>query len=379
MNPFELLAQLQEAVPNTHESKRALEDREYAQLKTLMDVGYRLPDQLGWYVETHEEMLREAGTDPIPATQSLTDYVILKRTKHVIDETVADRTTFAASDKIVLGSIESLNINASIYPVNDVPEYLVVLNRGVLGAISSISNVIAYVADIDDRLWIRGVLSERVSEARECFIDIICKYVLGLSGENYKKIPLAWDTPRELLWILLHQETEMFVVGHEYGHFLCGHFGPPQPVRPAHGAGQTRETRMFQWAQEYEADIAGYDLCVLTWQRLGGNNALGIEAGWRGVNLFFEIIHLFNRVFDIDRRLIPESSHPSPTLRINRLMAYTDSKVRQVDFMGHLMDVRYGLANCLAALWHQCEDDVKAVVEASTEDLEHRRGQLLGS
>jgi hypothetical protein len=127
------------------------------------------------------------------------------------------------------------------------------------------------------------------------FSDVILNYVVR--GSPADAAPYHLEPGHGKSLEVLRGSTELFVLGHEYGHVIAKHLDHVQPV-----AGMIHGTAMqaivYSWHQEYEADAIGLRLSMGTMRyRLATDTALN----YCGADLFFSATDVVDRAVSLLR------------------------------------------------------------------------------
>lgn len=297
-------------LPETERSKRKLE--EYA--KTV-NPGFA-PDIA---FDRHD----------IPAGQSFIDYQILSQYKSDFDRAISkkfeERHRYCISEQVYFGTVESRTFNALITSVPNSDDYLVVLNRGLWESIGRIS----------------GMLSDAVVSNHEGILE----FDEGRSRTHAKKFcslidylishyPLLVQNPElrvgsrpEVFWCEIDDAMHAFVFGHEYAHFLHGHFDGSVDLAESRSIGAIAcKCHTTSWSNEYEADRTGLDLSVfrsrerhssgVSWiprlNKVAWNE--GIIRAVQGCLLFLTLLCRLERLKSLI--FYPHSAHPPTWLRL---------------------------------------------------------------
>src|SRR4051812_7837907 len=89
------------------------------------------------------------------------------------------------------------------------------------------------------------------------------------------------DRTAQLIASWLTQASELFILGHEYGHVICGHGTNKRMISSEIANENVKEVR-FSWEQEFEADSVGLMLAMEYYGRIGN-----FAIGYTGAEMFF--------------------------------------------------------------------------------------------
>jgi hypothetical protein len=154
-------------------------------------------------------------------------------------------------------------------------------------------------------------------EPRRRFQEVLAAYLLA--GTPSAAPPYFQAQPHATLSSILRQSMELFILGHEYGHFIGNHLQEGRQVKAAIGNEKVTEI-MRSWSDEFEADVYGLQLSVAAMRKTGHDTALGY---W-GADFFFTMLDSVERALhilttgkeaDLDGKNAAPSSHPPPALR----------------------------------------------------------------
>ena len=238
----------------------------------------------------------------------------------------------------MLATLPSGHVNAVTALVPDTrDQYVILFEAGLFGFLNLVSKCVASVLLTTARL---GDLIEldldkpwRVSrEDVSRFFDVYGAYIVA-GNPMYASRYLP---SRDLLPIhhTLLQGAEYFVLGHELGHVIEGHFDQGRQVAQVY-PGISIEQLPSTWREELDADANGFELMLAVARR----KQFTAELAYAGAEMFFTAIELleyallaiesgtewrkvvqqkYDRLRDSLLRPTPETnlgSHPPPAMR----------------------------------------------------------------
>lgn len=103
----------------------------------------------------------------------------------------------------------------------------------------------------------------------------------------------------------LRESMELFILGHEYGHFIAHHLREGRQIKAAIGSEEVTEI-VRSWADEFEADAYGLQLSVAAMRRAKVDLALSY---W-GCDFFFTTLDIIDRAL----RLVATGEETDPDL-----------------------------------------------------------------
>jgi hypothetical protein len=187
---------------------------------------------------------------------------------------MASQIEEAAKDKSIkicftplLGTIASGSINAMSVAVPRSNEYLILFNHGlfVFGnliakiaarALVELQNFKNAVIAGSDEFAVKIDFDPSISND---FIEAITALIVygnpGLSKQYFPE--RSYNHIKHDLLLSM----ELFILGHEYGHVICGHFDKNSVINYAFGEVSVNEF-LRSWEQEFEADEMGFILMI---------------------------------------------------------------------------------------------------------------------
>lgn len=309
--------------------------------------------------EQFEERDRELR-DHAPRYQSLVDYRIMRDTKAAFDDLIKTRfrnpDLYRVSDRVYFGTLEVDVVNALITPVPESDEFLILINRALWEGAKLLSYVLAGTL-FSNPHGLGAEIDPRATDPfTRAFLTHFPAILRGGPGNEGWPIPEKGST-LDVTWLLLDQAMHDFIMGHEYGHFLRGHFDG-QCERVVRRVGD-RDIRLNTtgWHNEYDADRVGIDLAVMRAkeQMLRASDAEGPELDpavgmsmittclgcWACLHLFWRLEQTRDTVFRVD------SSHPPSPLRINAMYWTILSQIPDPGMKKYVADSLRNVARCV--------------------------------
>jgi hypothetical protein len=191
----------------------------------------------------------------VPTNQSAVEFYQLWNLKrhldHVIAYTFGKDGPFRPSSKVFFGSLGQPLPHAEIRSVPQSDEQLIILSRGLWLATGVASLLVARSTQLE-----AGLFPIRIELAPAPDLDELVSMLRALLAAERDEAfytPLE-DPAQDSYWEALDFATKGFVFGHEYAHFLYGHFAPEKAPDGKPGRDP--------WDREYEADAAALDLVL---------------------------------------------------------------------------------------------------------------------
>ena len=147
------------------------------------------------------------------------------------------------------------------------------------------------------------------------FQEVLAAYLL--TGAPGTAPQYFQPQPYSTLSAILRESMELFVLGHEYGHFIANHLQEGRQVKSAFGSEKVTEI-VRSWSDELEADLYGLQLSVAAMRKAGFDTALA----YCGADFFFTMLDIVERALDVlatgkeaNGKDAPPGSHPPPAMR----------------------------------------------------------------
>ena len=280
-------------------------------------------DEVSFEAFQRQARLEALGSpDLIPsAWQHPSSYLLMSRMVKEIEDAL-DRWGVKPELLPVFGSLPTGRVNGVTLAVPGTRAAIVLLEDGLFGfanlAAKAIVRVFPLESDDGERVrfsmattdWQQQLAS--TPEIVERFSDVLFAYILG--GHPHKARPYLPDPGYDEPSTLLRESMELFVMGHEYAHFLCGHVHAPSVGRTKLGDLDVEEIRT-NFRRELEADVRGLDIML----DVMGARGVDLSLSLWGADFFFECIDFIQRAVRLvatGKASVPASTtHPPPALR----------------------------------------------------------------
>jgi hypothetical protein len=234
--------------------------------------------------------------------------------------------SFKLPSKPIIGTLPTSELNARFFHVPESDQYLIIFDYGMfifallLSKIVSMAfplthgenNTIKFVLDdeaIDKQLAENSVIVQRFQELFTAHIlyGSPAKAPAYTLDKNYYKVA-------QMLWKLM----ELFIIGHEYGHFILGHTDSPKAEVTM--VGEKTKAFLPVWNQELDADAIGLSL-LLRASTQGGTDPAFCFCG---VNLLLSCSDIIDRAWSMvkygnENHRQSQETHPPSHVRCERL------------------------------------------------------------
>lgn len=329
---------LEAALRNFTGSARAKEYLQSLQERTYAQLGVLPPQPLQRFdSELLDKALEKWGTD-VPATElaemkagflawdaerrragtptkfeEVEPYTLMTMVANEIHD-AADAMHMTVPVTPMIGTLPSGRVNAAamLLPPQD---YIVLFEIGMFGFVHLLSKVVAltFSSSRESAGVTAAVAYESVPRAAgDRFVELIGAYLT--LGSPYAAPPFLADGDVQVLANNFRIPMQHFVLGHEYGHIISGHFGSSLPTRPIIDGLEDSEIAR-NWQQEFEADAVGIVLAIAA----GRHRGLDVALSYGGAALFFSSIESVERAVSIVRtgrdELLQSDTHPPPNMR----------------------------------------------------------------
>ena len=306
------------------------------------------------------------GVRDTPALQSVNDYAIMRETKESFDKLIRSRFSqperYAVSDKVFFGTLESATVNAMITTVPDSDEFLVLINRALWDLAKLLPFTLAttlFTEQFTFRPYDPACDYPNSSLSSEIVAAIMTR------SRHIKQMPPLppRNHPISLVHFSLYRSIHDFIIGHEYGHFLRGHFKRDRRTETYSIGDLSLTLNTTAWRNEYEADRVGLDLAVIgarEFMSVGANPddpvaadaigramSLGFLGCWACLHLLFQMDHSQRRVYTVD------SSHPPPALRIALMARTILSQQANLAMVQQAQELLRSVAQCVGVMFSQ--------------------------
>jgi hypothetical protein len=269
----------------------------------LRDTAHKLGD-----IEAAEELQRGIDALDNAPPPDHPAQLLIQRLSRSVEDSIRDRPEYRRTP---------LNIYVGEFPVGGVNAISTPVDGGFLVLVQS--GLIVGLRQILQALTLGGDLSS-ASLHSPLVIDTLAAIVRAYSeyGDPFYGPHALGSGPAAAMADIAAHACQEFVVAHEYGHILCGHFDSPQ-LQTVSTPGGSATAISRSWQQEYEADATAYEL--LLEQPLSGTS-IGVEVGFGqgSVRLFRESAPFITlQILDMLQRGVParkersvhEKSHPA--------------------------------------------------------------------
>ncbi len=203
-----------------------------------------------------------------------------------------------------------------------------------------------------------GAITENIEKRLQDNPIIIDRFVNLLSNfVNYGSVGLSQEyTPEE--WYIdntvLYTDTlELFILGHEYAHIICGHLESSSTTAALVGPNETITESVYDHTAEFEADVNGLGLM------LGAipTNKILLPYALCGPTIFFH----FDDILERTKTLLQNGSehvsetdyesHPRPLVRLDRLRQEIKNIPGSSIWGDSLLQPSYMIDKVTEALW----------------------------
>ena len=260
---------------------------------------------------------------PTQYEDPLAYFIISKLTKEI--ELTINELQFHLPIHPLFGTIPSGRINAMTILVRRSKEFIILFERQLFRFADEMSKIMAHVIPFEGEIYkhlkfavskkeldrVEKYLSQH-PEIEHQFKEVVTAYLIKGDPNTIEPTLARW--PSWTMAGILTNSAELFILGHEYGHILCGHFDHSKVVQSFIGQEQVVQV-VPQWDQEHEADMKGLELMIRAQQRKRINSVISF---W-GADFFFGCIDILERGISLietgdegNRRL---NDHPPSGLR----------------------------------------------------------------
>jgi hypothetical protein len=264
--------------------------------------------------------------------QQANDYLLLVSLKSQIEQAVGDLNWKLPLSPQV-GTLPTGSVNAAACPVPNSDELLVVFEDQLFTFVLLLSKVLLRSLPFegnrdgnlhfstDEAAWKRN-LSENPMILRR-FQEVLYAYLLAGKPGSAPRYTL--EEPYNTIAGELITSTELFIMGHEYGHIIAGHVAHgrsssalPDPAEvPSPAADPAESAQMESWAREFEADSLGLQLMLFAMKRRGITN---LRLAYWGADVFLSCLQVVEHGLTIMRQgnedhIELESDHPPVLFR----------------------------------------------------------------
>lgn len=285
---------------------------------------------------------------------------LLSQLTSQIHKVLAERGTDIAP-RPIFGSLPTGRVNGMALKVPRSDDFLIIIEEGLFGfanlAAKAVSRVFPFKGTADGMLKFstdeKDVDDEfrRHPEICERYRELLFAYLVG--GHPHLATPYLPEKNYDTISSLLREAMELFVVGHEYGHLLCGHLESEGTKRAMLG-NEAADEVATNWHEEFEADIRGLELMIAAMQ----NKGMDLSLSFWGADFFFGCIDSIERAVSILQTGAVatqlSTTHPPTAMRREMLYTVLTNAVPEGAAEGPLSLART-VQSILDRLWDSCE------------------------
>ncbi len=269
--------------------------------------------------ELQNQKLQSKYEDP-------TGYYLIDSLNKEIQQVISS-LSIKIDSKPIIGTLPTREVNARAFPVPGTELVIIAFDEQIFNFAYLFSKAVANA--IPDSSRQNGKTFFEISEEKvrkrivsnpevlTRFQEVLQAYLLeGLPGAA----PQYYQPePHLSLSTIICRSMELFILGHEYGHFIQNHLFDGLTVKSVIGDKEVTEIER-SWSDEIEADGCGVQLSMTAMQKSKYDESIG----YCGADLFLTCLDIVHRassilrtgkedVFDPDD--LHSSSHPHPVLR----------------------------------------------------------------
>ena len=278
-----------------------------AQVDDIIDELYELYGGYGLSMEEFKKTMRAMGLGSpegdIPAYQEPSWYHVMTSMVKGIEDVLPEMNIKVIHSPI-FGSLPTGRVNGMALKVPGDEHVIILLEDGLFHfanlAAKAVCGMFPLSGGKEDRTTFptseedlgRAFASQPQNGAR--FLELLLAYVFG--GHPYlAQSYLLHPEHQQLANVLMHS-FELFVLGHEYGHFVCGHLSSGNTKKAMFGAESSDEI-ITSWQQEFEADTKGLEVTLAVMQKQG----FDLAVAFLGADFFFGCVEIVERAISIAR------------------------------------------------------------------------------
>lgn len=280
--------------------------------------------------EFEEELNEIRKVLPTKYENPMLYYMLVSLTKEV--EKIIEENKIRFEQKLLFGTLGTGRVNGMAISIPSSSYYLILLEDGLFGFANLLCKAVALVFSIvsDNSDSIRFSLEldsclKKIENSQRLvnrFQDVIFSYLV--KGDPHFAEPYLPDKNFNGLISNLRDSMELFIVSHEYGHIIQGHLANSSLSRSTLDDTDVDEI-IFNWKQEFEADIIGIQLLIAVMMKRGYDLTLSF---W-GADLFFGCVEVVEKSVSILKtgniEVQLSGSHPPTALRRERLHEFIKS------------------------------------------------------
>ncbi|WP_448203735.1 hypothetical protein [Azospirillum sp. sgz302134] len=261
--------------------------------------------------------------------------IILHLQKQIED--ICNEKKVDLSGKFLFSTIQSNEINAICAKVPDSAYGVILVDGQLVTFCNLISKVFAETLPLKpsrngmqafsfDRDEIKRRLKKKKNPINRLF-DVLGASIIA--GRASFAEPWGLEPEHVPLHALLLNAMEIFAIGHEYGHIICKHTNNAAHVKSKIGDEIEIDEIIFNWSQEIEADVVGFQLMMAVQSEKGFDAALSAM----GAYVFLKAMELHENISAKLTGLDPFSSltHPPAKVRVQKLSEFVQKFLPKED------------------------------------------------
>ena len=230
-----------------------------------------------------------------------------------LSEPLMKRQTKLPLEGVAVGELQTLDANSCCVRA-PAGGYVILVNTGLMILLYQLTKIFAsrirVKPDRETGIIVRD--SKELMETSKYAFQAIATYLM-YDAPVGPRIPIITMDEEQVGFVggILHF-AELFVLSHEFGHIIEGHFSTAKTIRMRI---KEEDVDLFRtdWNQEYEADLCGLEL-VLDTVKEKSDRSLVRASSYMGPDLFFTFLDLIEKIGNIK-----PTSHPSAKLRRDNL------------------------------------------------------------
>ncbi|MFP2995109.1 hypothetical protein ABN763_04330 [Spongiivirga sp. MCCC 1A20706] len=271
-----------------------------------------------------------------------------------IEKSINYRYRTQLSGNYLLGSLPFGQVNGFAYNIPNNDYILILLSDGTFGFLNQISKAIAQCFPLskegDSIIISKDEVLAYVTETPEIinrFFDLIWNYLLHQSPFNSEQYSPKSET--YFIYDNLRTALETFILGHEFGHIIRGHFDTSKYKN------NERTKLVLNNLKELEADNVGLNICL---DVLIDKN-VGTAIGFAGADFFFTSMMLVERSLSllkngyVDNTLNIGETHPPFLLRRQHLRNLF--RIADLNEIEESLDFSYTLEAIIEIVWDKIQ------------------------
>ena len=325
------LERLRESMVNHHQIfQQVFGDEDAATKARLMQGWNRSAAHLS--DKAFSDMAAALADIPTPYENPVL-YRILQRLQKEMDAIIKlmpSTTAAAANRRFFVGTLPTGQVNARAIAVPNSDDYLIVFDTQIFNFVNLLAKAVASAALPVQHNGVASMslssddVERRIREDPDVlarFEEVVCMYlVTGFVGAA---APYSLEPPFASMAAELVDSTELFIMGHEYGHVISGHFAREQRTLRSALPEQDAQEFATDWNDEFVADNRGVELASAALQVRGGH----IARSFMGADFFFICTLLIERAASVlttgedlsTENMDETTSHPPAGLRLAML------------------------------------------------------------